>query len=65
MPTIIPTTTDCRDWHCTRCFRLLGKRLGGRVHLRTTRGVEYIATLPTTATCRCGCMNELPAPSFG
>ena len=43
-----------RDWRCTRCFGLLGKRVGERVHLRTTRGAEYVAPLPITAVCRCG-----------
>lgn len=56
-----PTST-CRDWHCTRCFRLLGRRQQGRLHLRTSRGTEYFTTLPATAVCRCGALNELPAP---
>ena len=69
MPTITDTNTltsarakagGHHDWRCTNCFALLGRRgEQGRVHLRTTRGVEYFATLPTTATCRCGRLNEL------
>lgn len=48
------------DWRCAHCFALLGKRGDqNRVHLKTTRGVEYFATLPATATCRCGRLNEL------
>jgi hypothetical protein len=47
-------------WHCTKCFRLLGKKHDDRIHLRMSHGHEYFATLPTTAVCRCGHLNELP-----
>lgn len=48
------------DWRCHRCDRLLGRREAGRVHIRFSRGAEYLASLPVTATCRgCGALNDL------
>jgi rubredoxin len=48
------------QWRCTDCNRLLGTIQFGRLHVRFTRGHEYIAALPATCTCRrCGTLNRL------
>lgn len=48
------------DWRCTRCGKLLGLLRGGRLHLRFTRGHEYLVGFPATAICRgCRALNEL------
>ena len=48
-----------RDWRCTRCDKLLGVHRDGRMHLRFSRGHEYLAAFPVTATCRgCGTLNH-------
>lgn len=67
MPTpTTPTSTNRRpetansDWRCTSCAKLLGVCRDGRMHLRFTRGHEYLAGFPVQATCRgCGALNEL------
>lgn len=52
--------THADQWRCSRCFKLLGRRDGDRVHLRFTQGHEYFVHLPATAVCRsCGTLNEL------
>ena len=56
-------TTPSPDWRCTRCGKLLGLVYGDRVHLRFTRGHEYIVGLPVVATCRdCGTLNQTRDP---
>lgn len=51
------------DWRCRRCDKKLGELSGNKVYLRFTRGHEYVAHLPATASCRaCGTLNEQPAP---
>ena len=48
------------EWRCSNCGRLLGVTRSGRLHVRFTRGHEYIAALPATCTCRgCGALNRL------
>jgi hypothetical protein len=47
------------QWRCT-CGRLLGVIRSGHLHVRFTRGHEYIAALPATCTCRgCSTLNRL------
>lgn len=49
------------DWRCRKCFKLLGCRSEGRVHVEFARGHRYILSTPVTAVCRCcGTLNELP-----
>jgi hypothetical protein len=49
------------DWRCRRCDKKLGELSGNKVFLRFTRGHEYVAHLPATASCRaCGTLNEQP-----
>jgi hypothetical protein len=51
------------DWRCTCCGKLLGQFRGDRLHVRFSRGHEYLASLPAQATCRgCGTLNEAAAP---
>lgn len=55
---------DGKEWHCTRCDKLLGVLRDGGLHLRFTRGHEYLVSLPGTCTCR-GCMtlNTISGPA--
>lgn len=48
-----------RDWRCTCCFKLLGKRSNAHVQVRNSKGHRYIMSTPVTAVCRCGTLNEL------
>jgi hypothetical protein len=57
----VTPSPNSHNWHCSTCYRLLGRRMNGRLHVRMTHGREYFTTLPTTAVCRCGALNELPA----
>jgi rubredoxin len=51
------------QWRCSSCGRLLGMIRTGHLHVRFTRGHEYIAALPATCTCRgCGSLNRLDRP---
>lgn len=43
-----------REWRCHQCNKLLGIVEHGQVHLRFSRGHEYIAGLPAVGVCR-GC----------
>ncbi|MFO7900228.1 MAG: hypothetical protein R6V58_14355 [Planctomycetota bacterium] len=48
------------EWRCDECGKLLGVAEAGRIHIRFSRGHEYIAGLPVSATCRsCHTLNEL------
>lgn len=48
------------DWRCQKCFKLLGRRSEGGVHLNFARGHQYMVSTPVTAVCRsCGTLNEL------
>ena len=48
-----------KDWTCTECGSLLGRILGGDVHIRFNRRHEYVASLPASASCRnCGAVNR-------
>ena len=58
-----PPSGSNTDWRCTSCSKLLGVFRGIRMHLRFTRGHEYLAGFPVQATCRgCGTLNEATAP---
>ena len=58
-----PNTSN-QDWRCTRCDKLLGVCRDGRMHLRFSRGHEYLAGFPLTATCRgCGTLNRANTPT--
>lgn len=57
--TTVHQILDARDWRCTRCFKLLGKRSDARVQVRNSKGHQYIMNTPVTAVCRCGTLNEL------
>ncbi len=57
-------TTHNSEWRCTRCDKLLGVGRDGRMHLRFSRGHEYLAGFPVQATCRgCGTLNHATDPA--
>ena len=37
------------NWYCKRCFKLLGKRSEGRIHVQFARGHQYVVSTPVTA----------------
>lgn len=46
-------------WRCTCCDSLLGRLIGGDVHVRFQRRHEYVAKLPASAICKsCGTLNR-------
>ena len=52
-----------QEWRCARCGKLLGIWNGSRLHIRFTRGHEYLVSLPATTVCRgCRTLNELTDP---
>ena len=52
-----------KEWRCTRCHKLLGVLHEGRLHLRFTRGHEYLVGFPATGVCRaCRTLNEMKEP---
>jgi hypothetical protein len=55
---------DTIEWRCPRCGKLLGVMRDGRLHLRFTRGHEYLVGFPTTGICRgCRTLNEVSDPT--
>ena len=45
-------------WHCASCGKILGVRLEKQMHVRFSRGHEYLVGFPVSATCRgCGTLN--------
>lgn len=49
-----------KDWRCTKCEKLLGVLRSGRLHLRFSRGHEYLVGFPATSVCRsCRTLNEI------
>jgi hypothetical protein len=45
-------------WHCASCGKVLGVRLEKQMHVRFSRGHEYLVGFPVAATCRgCGTLN--------
>ena len=61
---VVASPTDgARVWLCSRCGKVLGVLSGGRVHLRFSRGYEYMVGFPVTGKCtECGTLNELSEP---
>lgn len=52
--------TAGKPWRCRSCGKQMGLRFAGRLHIRFSRGHEYITALPATATCRgCKTLNAL------
>jgi phage FluMu protein Com len=55
---------DETEWRCRHCGKLLGVLRDGRLHLRFTRGHEYLVGFPTTGVCRgCRTLNEVSDPT--
>jgi hypothetical protein len=51
------------EWRCTRCGKLLGVLQENRLHIRFSRGHEYLVGFPITGVCRgCRTLNELREP---
>jgi len=51
------------QWRCTRCRKLLGVLEENRIHIRFSRGHEYLVGFPVTGVCRsCRTLNELRKP---
>jgi len=47
-------------WRCSGCDKLLGVLNGERIHIRFSRGHEYLVGFPATGVCRgCGELNEI------
>ena len=48
------------EWRCERCGRLLGILEEGRLHIKFSRGGEYLVSFPVTAVCpACHTLNEI------
>lgn len=55
---------DETEWRCRHCGKLLGVLRDGRLHLRFTRGHEYLVGFPATGVCRgCRTLNEFSDPT--
>lgn len=51
------------EWRCSHCRKLLGVTDGNRLHLRFSRGHEYLVGMPVIGVCRgCRTLNELTEP---
>lgn len=51
------------EWRCEECGKLLGCRKGPRLHIRFSRGNEYLVGYPVTGICRgCQTLNEVTEP---
>jgi hypothetical protein len=50
-----------RQWRCTKCNKLLGIYRDGQMHIRTSRGTEYLTGFPVTSACSCGTLNRVTA----
>ena len=49
------------EWRCLHCGKLLGVIRSRRLHIRFSRGHEYLVGFPTTGICRsCRTLNDLP-----
>lgn len=48
-----------QEWRC-KCGKLLGILEAERLHIRFTRGYQYMVGLPASTVCRdCGALNEI------
>lgn len=62
--TLAPEVDVGAEWRCLSCGKLLGVHRGGRVHVRVSRGDEFLAPLPVLGLCRrCGTLNEVATPT--
>jgi phage FluMu protein Com len=51
------------EWRCVRCQKLLGIVEATRLHIRFSRGHEYLVGFPVTSVCRaCQTLNEIAVP---
>ena len=50
--------TSNSQWRCTECGKLLGVRREGQMHIRSSRGPEYLTGFPVTSACSCGTLNR-------
>lgn len=51
------------EWRCARCGKLLGVFEDERLHIRFSRGHEYLVGFPITTVCRnCHTLNEVLEP---
>ena len=51
------------EWRCVRCQKLLGVVKASRLHIRFSRGHEYLVGFPVTSVCRsCQTLNEIATP---
>lgn len=51
------------EWRCSQCGKLLGVANENRLHIRFSRGHEYMVGYPVTGICRgCQTMNEVAEP---
>lgn len=47
-------------WRCKQCGKRLGDVKGNRLHIRFSRGHQYIVGFPATVVCRdCETLNEV------
>ena len=47
------------EWRCRNCGKLIGVVRDDRLHLRFSRGHEYLVGFPVTSACRaCRTLNE-------
>lgn len=54
-----PQIAQARDWRCTCCHKLLGRRHGAVLLVQFARGHRYRVSCPASAVCRsCGTLNE-------
>jgi len=52
-----------REWRCIKCGKLLGIIKDARIHLKFSRGYDYLVGYPATTVCPgCRSLNELAAP---
>ena len=64
-PPVFNTTLQ-QDWRCKKCGKLLGVYNGTRLHIRDTRGHQYLVGFPVTGICRgCGTLNEFQHTQAG
>lgn len=49
---------SARQWRCTSCNKLLGIYRDGQMHIRTSRGLEYMTGFPVMSACSCGTLNH-------
>ena len=49
-------------WRCRRCGKRLGDQVERKLHICSTRGLQYMVQLPVECVCpRCDLLNVLDA----